>query len=110
MVLFSCNKTTSPVFGTYKIYSEDPSVKRWIAGENTYLKLSNDYTIVYNSTINGKQKFHFDGNFVLDQKTNELTIEWKQGKLPTKLQVQQVGSDYIIQVGTTTYKKEKAKS
>src|SRR4030095_2353205 len=112
MFLFlSCNnKSTPAIVGTYRIYSEDPSIQRWIAGEDTYFKLNDDHTIIYNSTINGKPKFNFDGNFVLDQKTNELTIDWNQGKLPNKLQVQQVGSDYIIQVGTTTYKKQKAKS
>jgi hypothetical protein len=103
-----CNKTTSPVFGTYKMYSDDPALYEWMAGENTYLKLNTDKTIVYNSTINGKQKFHFEGNFTLDEGTNELTIQWKQGTLPSKLQVQKIGGNKIILVGITTYKKQGA--
>src|SRR5258708_22095983 len=96
-ISLSCNEPTSPVFGTYRIYSEDPSVKRWIAGENTYIKLNNNKTIVYNSTMNGKQRFHFEGVFALDKKTNTLMIQWKDGKLPNRLQVQNIGSDYVIQ-------------
>src|SRR5204863_5532123 len=98
-VFLSCGKRTMPLFGTYRIYSEDPSVKRWIAGENTYIKLNNDKTIVYNSTINGKQKFHFEGEFVLDEKTNTLTIQWKAGKLPEKMQIRKIGTDYVIEIG-----------
>jgi len=109
-ILLSCNRRRPAVVGTYKMYSDDPSVQAWIAGENTYIKLNSDNTIVYNSTINGKQKFHFNGSFVLDEKTNELTIQWKEGKLPDKLLVQQIGPDYFIQIGTTKYKKEKTGS
>jgi len=110
MALLSCNKTTPAIFGTYRIYSDDPSEERWMIGENTYLKLNNDKTIIYNSTMNGKQRFHFEGNFTLDEKTNTLTIQWKDGKLPDKMQIQKVRSDYVIQIGTTTYKKEKTSS
>ena len=60
--------------------------------------------------MNGKQRFHFEGKFKLDESTKTLTIEWKEGKLPSKLQIEEKGSDYIIQIGTTTYKKENASS
>lgn len=109
-ILFSCNKRSPAILGTYKMYSDDPSVQAWIAGENTYIKLNSDNTIVYNTTINGKQKFHFNGNFILDESSNELIIQWKEGKMPNKLRVQQVGADYIIQIGTTIYKKVKTGS
>jgi len=109
-IFLSCNKSASSVFGTYRIYSEDPAINQWVVGENTYLKLKEDNTIIYNSTMNGKQRFHFDGTFTLDDNTNTLTIQWKQGKLPNKMQIQKIGSDYVIQIGNTTYKKEKSES
>jgi len=108
-ILPSCGKTSN-VLGTYRIYSNDPAVQQWIVGENTYLKLNSDNTIIYNSTMNGKQRFHFEGKFKLDESTKTLTIEWKEGKLPSKLQIEEKGSDYIIQIGTTTYKKGNATS
>lgn len=105
----SCNKTSN-VLGTYRIYSSDPAVRQWIIGENTYLKLNSDNTIIYNSTMNGKQRFHFEGKFSLDKSTNTLTIEWHEGKLPNKLRIEEKGSDFLIHIGTTTYKKENASS
>ena len=108
-ILLSCNKRSN-ILGTYRIYSSDPAVQQWIVGENTYLKLNSDNTIIYNSTMNGKQRFHFEGKFTLDQSTNTLTIQWQDGKLPSKLRIEQKGSDYVIQIGTTTYKKENASS
>jgi len=81
-----------------------------MVGEDTYLKVNNDHTIIYNSTMNGKQRFHFEGNFRLDDKTNTLTIQWKEGKLPDTLKIINVGPDYIIQIGNTTYKKENSNS
>jgi len=107
MIFSSCNKSSN-ILGTYRIYSNDPEVRRWIIGENTYLKLNSDNTIVYNSTMNGKQRFHFEGKFTLDKSTNTLTIQWQDGKLPSKLKIEETGSDYIIHIGTTTYKKENA--
>lgn len=110
VIFLSCNSNKSVVFGTYRIYSNDPAVQQWIVGENTYLKLNSDNTIIYNSTMNGKQRFHFEGNFTLDDKKNTLTIQWKEGKLPSKIQIQKIGTDYVIQIGNTTYKKEKTSS
>jgi len=108
-ILPAC-QNNSNILGTYRIYSNDPAVQQWIVGENTYLKLNSDHTIIYNSTMNGKQRFHFEGKFTLDQSTNTLTIQWQDGKLPGKLRIEQKGQDYIIQIGTTTYKKENASS
>jgi hypothetical protein len=108
-ILSSCDKKSN-ILGTYRIYSTDPAVKQWIVGENTYLKLNSDNTIIYNSTMNGKQRFHFEGKFTLDGSTNTLTIQWQDGKLPNKLQIEKKGSDYIIRIGTTTYKKENGNS
>jgi hypothetical protein len=109
-LLFSCNETTQAVYGKYKLFSTDPSIQRWFAGEDTYVKLNSDHTIIYNSTMNGKQRFHFEGNFTLDDKTNTLTIQWKAGKLPDTLKIRNVGQEYIIQIGNTTYKKENSSS
>lgn len=108
-ILPSCNKTSN-ILGTYRIYSNDPAVQQWIVGENTYLKLNSDNTIIYNTTMNGKQRFHFEGKFTLDRSTNTLTIQWQDGKLPNKLKIEEEGSDYIIRIGTTTYKKGNASS
>jgi hypothetical protein len=106
VILLSCSSKDPAIFGTYRLYSEDPSVQKWIAGENTFLKVNIDKTIIYNSTMNGKQRFHFEGSFNLDSRTNTLSIRWKDGRLPGKMQIERKGSDYIIQIGTTTYKKE----
>jgi len=108
-VLPSCDKTSN-LLGTYRIYSNDPAVQQWIVGENTYLKLNSDNTIIYNTTMNGKQRFHFEGKFTLDKSTNTLTIQWQDGKLPSTLKIEESGSDYIIRIGTTTYKRENARS
>lgn len=109
IALSSCKEHAhSQIFGTYRLYSDDPSVQMWIAGENTYLQLLEDHTIVYNNTLNGKPKFHFKGEFTFNEKTNTLNIKWKEGNLPDKLTVEKKEPDYVIHVGTTAYKKEKA--
>ena|SRR5437763_4295580 len=108
LVSLSCNSKSPDIYGTYRLFSDDPSIEKWLAGETTFLQLNSNNTIIYNSTMNGKQRFHFEGNFALDRKTNTLTIRWKDGKLPNILQIEKKGHDYIIQIGSTTYKKENA--
>lgn len=104
-----CKNDNPNIFGTYKIYSDDPAVRLFIEGQDTYIKLNDDQTIVYNSTINGKPKFHNEGTFTLD-KNNEITIQWKTGKLPGKLRIEMGKDDYMIRIGSTIYKKEKKSS
>lgn len=98
---------TSFIYGKYKWYSEDPSVKRFIIYEDNYLKINEDQTIVYHTTINSKPKFNIEGEFTLDKETTTLNIKWKEGKLPAKLTIEKKGEDYIIKVGETIYKKER---
>ena len=98
---------SSFIYGKYKWYSEDPSVNRFIMYEDNYLKVNEDQTIVYHTTINSKPKFNFKGEFTLDKETTTLNIKWKEGKLPAKLTIEKKGEDYIIKVGETIYKKEK---
>jgi hypothetical protein len=109
--LYSAKKETMgtpPVYGVYRIYSDDPAIRLYIQDQNTYLKINTDQTIVYNTTINGKPKFSFEGTFT--QKNNELAIQWKDGKLPSSLTVEKKGDDQIIKIGSTIYKKEKTRS
>lgn len=106
----SDSKDRSPnIYGTYIIYSDDPQLKRFTEGQDTYIRLNKDKTIVYNSTINYKPKFNFKGNFTFDEKTNTLTIEWKSGKLPDKITVEKKEEDYLIRIGKTVYLKKKPK-
>ena len=105
LVSLSCNSKNPDIYGTYRIFSEDPSIEKWLAGETTFLQLNSNNTIIYQSTMNGKQRFHFEGNFSFDRKTNTLTIHWTDGKLPNKMQIEKRGDDYIIQIGSTIYKK-----
>lgn len=110
-LLYSARKETvvaSPVYGVYRIYSDDPAIRLYIQDQNTYIKVNTDHTIVYNTTINGKPKFSFEGTFT--QKNNELAIQWKDGKLPSRLTVEKKGDDEIIKIGSTVYKKEKTRS
>lgn len=106
----ACKKDSSSIYGTYEIYSDDPAVRMFIRGQDTYIKLNEDQTIIYHNTINGKPKFHIEGTYTLDKKTNDLTIRWKEGKLPANLKVEKQGEDQVIKVGSTLYKKEKIKS
>lgn len=106
--LFANKKDQPSIYGVYRIYSNDPAVQLFIAGQNTYLKLNEDRTIVYNTTINGVPKFHFEGTFI--QHNNELAITWKDGKLPGKLKIETQQNNQIIKIGSTLYKKEKAGS
>jgi len=108
--LFACNKDSSSIYGTYEISSDDPAVQMFIRGQDTYIKLNEDQTIIYHNTINGKPKFHIEGTYTLDKKTNDLAIRWKEGKLPANLKVEKQGEDNVIKVGSTLYKKEKIKS
>ncbi|UOK42294.1 MULTISPECIES: hypothetical protein [Flavobacterium] len=110
VVLFFNKKEPSTVYGSYKIYSNDPMVNKFTSGEDIYLKVNNDRTIIYHTTINGKLKFHNTGVFTLDEKTNTLGIRWKEGKLPSKLKIEKQKENYVIKVGTTVYMKEKANS
>lgn len=103
--LFAIKREQPDIYGLYRIHSEDPSVKLYIAGQNTYIKVGQDRTIIYNTTINGIPKFHFDGTFT--QQNDEIIIQWKSGKLPANLKIEQQGNDQVIQIGTTLYKKER---
>lgn len=103
----SCRQDTYSIQGTYRIYSEDPMVKLFIAGQDTYIRIQDDGKIIYNTTINQKPKFHNEGTYTLDEKTNTLEIKWDSGKLPTKLTVEKEKEDYLIRIGETIYKKEK---
>lgn len=96
------------VHGIYRIYSDDPAIKLYIQNQNTYIKLNPDKTIVYNTTINGKPKFHFEGTY--RQQHGEIVIEWKDGKLPSKLSIEKKGDDQVIKIGSTMYKKERTGS
>jgi hypothetical protein len=94
-----------PVQGIYRIYSDDPAIRLYIQEQNTYIKLNADQTIVYNTTINGKPKFYFEGTYT--HRNNEISIKWKDGKLPSNLTIEKKGDDQIIKIGSTMYKKEK---
>jgi len=106
----ACKRNSSAVYGTYKIYSDDPAVRMFITGQDNYIKLNDDQTIIYHTTINDKPKFHIEGAFTLDKKSDEITVQWKSGKLPGKLKIEKQGEDYVIKIGSTLYKKEKAGS
>lgn len=108
VLLFFIKREPSAVYGSYKIYSNDPMVNKFISGQDIYLKINSDRTIIYHTTINGKQKFHNTGVFTLDEKTNTLAIQWKDGKLPSKLKIEKQGEGFVIKIGTTVYMKEKA--
>ncbi|MFV8271281.1 hypothetical protein ACNQGP_15285 [Flavobacterium sp. GT2N3] len=108
VLLFFNKREPSSVYGSYKIYSNDPTVNKFTSGQDIYLKVNNDRTIIYHTTINGKQKFHNTGVFILNEKTNTLAIQWKDGKLPSKLKIEKQKENYVIKIGTTVYMKEKA--
>ena len=83
-------------------------IQRSVFNQKIFLKIDENNTIAYNTTINSKRKFDFSGTYVLDEKTNTLTVAWLGGNLPKQLKVEQEGEDYIIRIGETTYKKEKS--
>lgn len=99
---------TTPIYGVYRIFSDDAAVKMYIEGQNTYIKLNEDKTIIYNTTINGKPKFNFEGTFT--QRNNEIAIQWKDGKLPANLKIETKGDEQVIKIGSTLYKKERTGS
>lgn len=109
-VFFTKKKETSPVYGTYRISSNDPMIQRSVQNQDIYFQLKDDHLIIYNTTINGKPKFNLKGAYTVDTKTNTLNIKWFGGHLPKHLKVENEGEDYIIRIGETTYKKEKEKS
>jgi len=107
---FACHNNDDPssfIFGRYKLFSNDPSLQQFTSGENTFIEIGKDETIIYNSTINNKPKFNFSGTYKFNKKTNTLAIEWKDGKLPAVLKVETVNDGYVIRIGDTQYKKEK---
>lgn len=110
MLCTSCKQKASPVSGTYRITSDDPVAKMLLAAENTYIKVNNDGTILYNTTLNQKPKFHILGTYTLDEKTNTLHVKWDSGKLPNKLTVQKVQANDVIRIGETVYVKERTTS
>jgi hypothetical protein len=110
-LLLSCsdsNSDSSSIHGKYKMFSDDPAISRFIANEDNYIRVNNDNTIVYNSTINGKPKFNFKGNYTYDPLSKTLTVQWAEGKLPAQLKVELADGEHIIKIGETSYKKEKA--
>lgn len=109
-IFFTREPKPNPVFGTYRIYTTDPNILRHVINQDISLKLNENHTIAYNTTLNGKRFQDISGTFVLDEKTNTLTIAWLRGKLPKKLKVEKEGNDYIIRIGETMYKKEKDKT
>lgn len=110
VVLFFNKKEPSAVYGSYRIYSSDPIVNKFTSGQDIYLQVNNNQTIIYHTTINGKQKFHNTGVFTFDEKTNTLAINWKDGKLPTTLKIEKQKENYVIKIGATVYTKEKTSS
>lgn len=109
-LLLSCSDNTGslPIYGKYKMLSNDPAISRFIANEDNYIQVNTNKTIVYNSTINNKPKFNFKGEYSYDKESNTLHIKWTGGKLPDQLKIEISGEDYIIRIGETVYKKEKA--
>ena len=110
-LLLSCSDNNSgslPIHGKYKMFSNDPAISRFIAAEDNYIQVNNDNTIIYNSTINGKPKFNFKGDYAYDPVAKTLTIQWAEGKLPAQLKVELADGEHIIKIGETSYKKEKA--
>lgn len=107
---FACHNNDEPssfIYGKYRIFSTDPSMQQFTSGENTFIEIMKDGTIIYNSTINNKPKFNFTGTYQFNKETSTLTIQWKEGKLPGILGVETVDDGYIIKIGDTQYKKEK---
>ena len=110
--LLSCSDYSdeaSSIYGKYKMFSSDPAISQFIAHEDNYIQVSKDKTIVYNSTINGKPKFNFKGDYTYDREANTLLIKWVSGKLPDKLKIEEIEGERLIKIGETSYKKEKAK-
>lgn len=110
-LLLSCsdnNSASLPIVGKYKMFSNDPAISRFIAFEDNYIQVNNDNTIMYNSTINGKPKFNFKGDYTYDSVSKTLTVQWAEGKLPAQLKVELADGEHIIKIGETSYKKEKA--
>jgi hypothetical protein len=109
-LLLSCADNTGslPIYGKYKMFSNDPAVSQFITNEDNYIQVNPDNTIVYNSTINNKPKFNFKGAYTYEKESNTLNVKWTEGKLPDKLKIEISGEDQIIRIGETAYKKEKA--
>ena len=109
--LHSCGDTeqkAAGIYGKYKASSDDPAINKFLAGEDNYLELRNNQTIVYNTTINGKPKFHFTGTFALDEPSKTVNITWKDNeKLPKKLTIENKDEKQVITVGQTNYIKQK---
>lgn len=106
-VFLTSKKSVSPVYGVYRIASDDPMIQRSVQNQDIYLKVNQDHLIVYNTTVNGKPMFNVKGAFTVDFKTNTLNINWFGGKLPKQLKVEHEGNDYVIRIGETTYRKVK---
>ena len=109
ILLLSCSdnkKESLPIHGKYKMFSNDPAISQFIAIEDNYIRVNNDGTIIYNSTINGKPKFNFRGDYTYDPGSKILTIKWAEGKLPAQLKVESVDDEHTITIGETSYKKE----
>ena len=110
-LLLSCSDNTGealPIHGKYKMFSNDPAISRFIAIEDNYIQVNTDNTIIYNSTINGKPKFNFKGDYTYEPVSNTLTVQWEEGKLPAQLKVELADGEHIIKIGETSYRKEKA--
>ncbi|HJS54179.1 MAG TPA: hypothetical protein VJ765_06525 [Chitinophagaceae bacterium] len=109
-LLLSCSDNTGslPIYGKYKMFSNDPAVRQFIANEDNYIQVNPDKTIVYNSTINNKPKFNFKGEYDYEKESGTLNIKWTAGGLPAQLKIEVTEEDYIIRIGETTYKRVKA--
>lgn len=95
------------ITGKYVATSEDPQARAFLAGENNFIEIRNDKTILYNTTINQKPKFYFEGTFSFDDVSRVLSIKWEKGKLPNQLKVEDDGRFYVIRIGNTAFIKSK---
>ncbi|HEX7847058.1 MAG TPA: hypothetical protein VF476_14755 [Chitinophagaceae bacterium] len=104
LFLSGCKNKDNDIYGKYHISSEDPNQQLFIQGQDTYLQLNTDNTIVYNSTINNIQRFNFKGSFIR-KNPNLIIISWQMGKLPDTLMIEQLNGKSAIKIGNTFYRK-----
>ncbi len=99
--------SSSNIYGTYKIHSDDPFFKDIINNRSDYFNIMENGNIYFNCDAGmGYSGWDAFGKYTFSSSDNNLHIVWQRGNLPSTLHIDGSGT---ITIGTSTYIKSDEK-
>lgn len=93
--------------GNYRIFTGDTALIDATGGENNYLEIRKNNTIIFHTPTKENKALTINGNFKFNWENNTLSITWQDDKLPSTLKIEKNGNDRIIWIKERAYVKEK---